>query len=142
MFYLLYASSAPRKFDESSLVELLETSRRNNASIGVSGMLLYADGNFIQYIEGAEGPVRQLYDRISRDPRHRNLQILTTGETEARIFPDWSMGFRSLTRDEEAAIGRFDLSRATIENRLAEADNRLILTMMKQFYAAAYPDDD
>lgn len=142
MFYLLYASSAPRKFDEASLIGLLETSRRNNAAIDVSGMLLYADGNFIQYIEGAEDAVRRLYGRISRDPRHRNLHILTTGETGTRIFPDWSMGFRSLTREEQATIGRFDLSRENIEMRLGEADDRLILTMMKQFHAAAYPDAD
>lgn len=129
--------------DERSLVELLETSRRNNAKLEISGMLLYADGNFIQYIEGPEANVGALYDRIATDPRHRNLTVLSEGETDSRRFPDWAMGVRPLSREELSQVGHFGLSsRESIENRLKGADDALVLVMMKQFYAAAYPDAD
>ncbi len=142
MFFLLYASSAPRKFSVAELDHLLSLSRRNNRRVGILGMLLYADGNFIQYIEGLEDHVRTLYARIGEDTRHRNLMVLAEGETAGRLFSDWSMGWKQLTREETATLGRFDLNRVSIEARLAGADDRLIVTMMKQFCAAAYPQSD
>ena len=138
MYYLLYSSSAPKKFDDESLHELLEISRANNAKAGVSGMLLYADGNFIQYIEGEETAVRALYSRIIQDPRHRNHIVLSDGETDTRMFPDWTMGFRGLSREEVERSGAFRLSRASLAERIDSGADRLIVTMMRQFYNSAF----
>jgi hypothetical protein len=68
----------------------------NNAKIGVTGMLLYKDGNFMQLIEGPGEPVRALHAKISIDPRHRGLMTLLQGHQEKREFQDWAMGFQSL----------------------------------------------
>lgn len=71
MFFLVYVSSAVRPFSRSDLEDLPATSRDNNAELGITGMLLYRDDNFMQILEGEEGPVRALYDKIGNDPRHR-----------------------------------------------------------------------
>jgi hypothetical protein len=71
-------------FSEEELIQLLETSRQNNAKIGVTGMLLYKDGNFMQLIEGPEEAVRALHAKISIDPRHRGLMTLLQGHQEKR----------------------------------------------------------
>jgi hypothetical protein len=96
MIFLVYVSSAVNLFSEKELIQLLETSRQNNAKIGVTGMLLYKDGNFMQLIEGPEEAVRALHAKISIDPRHRGLMTLLQGHQENREFQDWAMGFQSL----------------------------------------------
>lgn len=140
--YLLYASSAPRKFGDTELADLLALSRRNNEAAGISGMLLYADGNFIQYIEGPAEKVKGLYGRIALDPRHRNLAVLVEGDTDRRRFPDWSMGYRSLDRENSAALGRFELQRDAVAERLADADLGPIVALMTQFYDGSFPYAD
>lgn len=104
MFFLVYVSSAVRPFSRADLEDLLATSRDNNARAGITGMLLYKEGNFMQVLEGEEGPVRALYDKIGDDPRHRGEIVLRQGFTEERQFPDWSMGFRDLQSPEARAI--------------------------------------
>jgi hypothetical protein len=63
-------------------------------------MLFYRDGNFIQVLEGDEGTVRGLYERIAADLRHGGEITLQQGFAEGRQFPDWSMGFRNLDPPE------------------------------------------
>jgi hypothetical protein len=52
MFSIVYVSSALKPFSKTDLLTLLEKSRENNTSLGISGMLLYKDGNFMQVLEG------------------------------------------------------------------------------------------
>ena len=96
LFSLTYVSSAVRPFSSSQLVELLNTSRRNNTDAGLTGMLLYKDGNFMQVLEGPEETVRRVHGKILRDPRHCGMIVLLEHEIANRQFGDWSMGFRNL----------------------------------------------
>jgi hypothetical protein len=100
MFFLVYVSSATRPFSREDLRVLLETCRKNNAELGVKGMLLYKDGNFTQVLEGDEGAVRGLYDRIAADLRHGGEITLQQGFAEGRQVPDWSVGLRDLDSPE------------------------------------------
>jgi hypothetical protein len=99
---LVYVSSATELFDRSELDDILAASRRNNAAAGVTGMLLYKDGNLMQVLEGDEPTVRATYTRISADRRHRGLIVLLDETAEQREFEDWTMAFRDL---ESAEVG-------------------------------------
>jgi len=96
MFSLIYVSSAVRTFSQSQLIDLLVQSRENNTSLGITGMLLYKGGNFMQVLEGEEDAVTALYAAIGRDPRHRGLLVILQGPQAERQFPEWSMGFHNL----------------------------------------------
>jgi hypothetical protein len=96
MIYLVYVSSAVRPFLSSELVDLLSKSHVYNTEVGITGMLLYKDGNFMQAIEGEEEAVLTLYAKIRRDTRHRGLITLLQEPLKERQFPDWSMGFKDL----------------------------------------------
>jgi hypothetical protein len=96
MFSLVYISSAVTPFSPAELAELLEISRRNNGPLGITGLLLYKDGNVMQALEGEKAAVHSLYSRIARDPRHRGVQTLWQGAVDQRQFDEWSMGFRDL----------------------------------------------
>jgi hypothetical protein len=100
MFSLTYVSSAVRDFSEGELADLLSTSRENNARLGITGMLLYKDGNFMQVLEGEEEAVLELYAKIGEDPRHRGEITLHKGSSERRNFPEWTMGFQNLDSPE------------------------------------------
>jgi hypothetical protein len=136
LFFLVYVSSAVRPFSRPDLEDLLATSRKNNAELGITGMLLYKDGNFMQVLEGEEEPVRALYDKIGDDPRHRGEITLREGFAEGRQFPDWSMGFRDLeSREVRDTPGYSEFLNTPLTGREFSEDptraQKLLLTFKK-----------
>ena len=107
MIYLCYVSSAVGKFTQDELVELLAKAREKNARLGVTGMLLYDDGNFMQVLEGPKETVKALYDTITKDRRHHGYIVIDEDELPARQFSDWSMGFSNLIDPEVKAMPGF-----------------------------------
>ena len=99
---LVYTSSATHLFSEAELRELLRTSRINNARAGVTGMLLYKGGTFLQVIEGPQQAIDTLYAKVCRDARHKSVIKLLSGPTLERQFGNWQMAFRNLDQLDEA----------------------------------------
>ncbi len=97
IYYILYVSAAEKLFSKEDLVDLLRNAREKNQRLGVTGMLLYKDGDFIQLLEGDREAVKTLFDTIKADPRHGGTMVLAEGNADERVFPDWSMGFRNLS---------------------------------------------
>lgn len=96
MISLLYLSSAIEEMSEAELLELLRQSEENNKALGVTGLLLYRDGNFLQVLEGNAEVVHELYQKICDDPRHRGIMKITEREIQEREFGEWQMGFVNL----------------------------------------------
>jgi hypothetical protein len=136
MFSLVYVSSAVTPFTPAQLADLLSTCHRNNASRGITGMLLYKDGNVMQALEGDETAVLELHARIGRDPRHHGLITLLQGPVEQRQFPDWSMGFRDLrAREGDAPSGYNEFLNTPLTGQEFSSDptrcQRLLMTFKK-----------
>ena len=93
MMALIYTSRAKREMRASDLDELAESARLHNVQVGVTGMLLYSHRRFLQHIEGDDDDVEEVFARIAADPRHSDIRVHTRHPVEARLFPDWSMGF-------------------------------------------------
>jgi hypothetical protein len=87
----------------AELQALLAQCVHNNRVAGVTGMLLYARGGYMQLLEGRGAVVENLYERIRRDPRHSRVTTLLHGPIEARSFPQWAMAFRRLDEEEASA---------------------------------------
>jgi len=92
----MYVSSARQKFGPPELAELLTRARDKDSRLGITGMLLYKAGLFLQVLEGETTQVRDLYTTIVNDPRHRACSVVQEGAITRRQFSDWSMGFRNL----------------------------------------------
>ena len=107
MFRLIYVSSAHIKFSECDLVDLMAQSRERNVNDGITGLLLYKDGNFLQVLEGEQTAVLKTYARIARDVRHHGLIILLQERFVERTFPEWSMAFRDLNSPEVVSSPSF-----------------------------------
>lgn len=113
LYQLSYVSSAVYWMEQAELETLLEQARPNNHRLGVTGMLLYADGAFIQVLEGPRDSVLALYERILEDKRHTHALVIYEGSASERLFPDWKMGFRYLDRQSfERLPGFTDLLRS------------------------------
>jgi len=100
IYYLCYISTANIDFNEHMLQELLTKSRKNNQAVNVTGVLLYHDSSFIQYLEGDKQQVMELFERIKKDLRHRSVYKIVSGTSRDRKFTNWSMAFQHLTRKD------------------------------------------
>lgn len=107
IYTLAYVSSAVAYFTKEELLDLLAKSRRKNEAAGLTGMLLYKGGNFMQVLEGPEPVVKQAFERISTDPRHHRILVLYKGEAKDRQFSDWSMGFANLDEEEAKLVAGY-----------------------------------
>lgn len=96
MYHLVYISYASRPLREDDLLDILNTSRLNNKKYGITGMLVYLHEKFIQVLEGEYEAVNKVYHEVKQDLRHRKVTTVLEGNTEQRIFKDWSMGFKKL----------------------------------------------
>ena len=96
MITLIYGSSAVHDMTESELLDLLTTSKANNDALGITGMLLYKGGNFLQVLEGEKEAVEALYRKIQADKRHRGVMTIFRRPLKERVFGDWKMGFANL----------------------------------------------
>lgn len=97
IIYVVYVSSSVGILTDDQVLDILRVSRRNNERLGITGMLLYKDGNFMQVLEGTETAIRQVMTAITADPRHKGYLQLLKGSLEERQFPNWSMGFHNLS---------------------------------------------
>ena len=102
-FFLAYGSSSATPFSSQDLADLLDVSRANNERVGITGMLLYRGGSFLQALEGPEAAVRDTMQRIEGDLRHGSVVPLLEELHEDRLFADWSMAFEDVSQLDAAA---------------------------------------
>jgi len=112
---LAYASEATfeakplEKGVEPHVARILLVSRRNNGKVGLVGGLYYGDNRFFQYLEGEEEAVRDTYQRILQDPRHRNVRTLIEELVEEHSFSNWSMKYVPASADVKAFLQKHQL---------------------------------
>ncbi len=95
---LMYASRAATGMDQEELSAILQQSRSANPSNGITGVLCYSEGIFLQVLEGGRGAVNRLYNRIVSDTRHRDAELMLYEEITERRFAGWAMGQVALAR--------------------------------------------
>ncbi|ALW86878.1 hypothetical protein AUC43_18420 [Hymenobacter sedentarius] len=96
MIHLVYLSRAVHPLSDADLQHLLDQCHRNNARLGITGILFYSHGHIAQLIEGEAEVVEALYARIAQDGRHSDVHKLVHKPIAARSFPAWSMAFHPL----------------------------------------------
>ncbi|MBA3771028.1 MAG: BLUF domain-containing protein [Ramlibacter sp.] len=94
---LLYASRAVDTGPEA-IESILSHSRENNPASGITGILCYGAGIFLQAIEGGRMQVSELFGLIQKDPRHKDVALLHYEEIFERRFGGWSMGQVNLSK--------------------------------------------
>lgn len=135
MYYIIYLSAGTSWFDENELKNILTVSNINNSRNNITGLLLYGEGNFIQLLEGEESNVQATFQRISLDERHKGITHITSGQLTERNFPEWAMGYKSLTASSLAPFkGYLDPAN---KNFLANKERHISINLLKAFVRTA-----
>jgi hypothetical protein len=95
---LMYASRAVAAIEQEELHAILRQSKANNPAAGITGVLCYSGGIFLQVLEGGRSAVNRLYSRIVADARHADVELLLYEDIGERRFAGWSMGQVNLAR--------------------------------------------
>jgi len=94
LLQIVWISEATHPLTRADLLALLGRSRARNVGRGLTGLLLYHQGSFMQFMEGEEAAVLDTFEhRIVPSPLHRDVTLLLRQPVTERNFPDWSMGF-------------------------------------------------
>ncbi len=141
LFFLVYVSTSTRIFSKKDLLKLVAASRQRNARMGITGMLVHKNGQFMHLIEGEEETVTLLMEKIGRDKRHGELITLLTGQQETRQYPGWTLGFKNLNTSHSKAIESYApyLELELTDPRFA-AEPQLCLDLLKAVIPNAKED--
>ncbi|WP_375436077.1 BLUF domain-containing protein [uncultured Hymenobacter sp.] len=134
MHHIIYMSRGVHPMSEAELRVLLEQARRENTRQGITGALVYGDGQFMQIIEGEESVLATLYAKLLQDPRHVHVVKLADKQIAHRSFQDWSMGFQVVSAEDFATLaGYVEPSQMDMQAPGLSAADTLLLQMMKTF---------
>lgn len=94
---LLYCSRAVDA-SPAAVEPILAQARGQNPACGITGVLCWGGGIFLQCIEGGRMPVSHLFGEILKDPRHKDVALLHYEEIAERRFGGWTMGMVNLDK--------------------------------------------
>ena len=100
---------------------------KRNAELSVTGALISTRFNFAQLLEGPTAAVDALMDSIRRDPRHREVRVISTGPLARRQFASWSLAYAGPSTYVAAAL------EPLLDEGASNYDIRLLLRLMREF---------
>jgi len=109
---LMYASRAASGIDQEELAAILRQSKGANPQHGITGVLCYSEGIFLQVLEGGRSTVNRLYNRIVADSRHHQVELMLYEEISERRFAGWSMGQVNLARLNPSLLLKYSATAA------------------------------
>jgi len=134
-YYLCYKSELSPTVREEEVLAILSKAQKFNLKNDITGMLLYIDNHFIQFLEGDKEKITFLYRKIMLDPRHFGLKTLSEGSVSIRSFPNWVMGFRALNAEDAREMAEMNgLKDFSVEKMLSDACPNYAIELMKSFY--------
>lgn len=93
MHRVIYSSRASRYFSAQGIEALKFVCRKNNAALGLTGLLIYHEGRFWQVLEGEDEALLNTMQSITKDERHIDLRLAEHGPIERRAFTSWRIGY-------------------------------------------------
>ena len=92
MYRLIYKSrSILVEVNEEMINDIVEQSKDLNREFKITGVLIATRTHFLQALEGDYSSVNRTFFRITSDPRHEDLELVSFGPLEGRLFDDWVM---------------------------------------------------
>ncbi len=133
MVRIIYVSRMTDECDMEGIQEILNVSRKKNATQQITGMLCYDPMFFLQCLEGPRHAVNELYGQILRDGRHTDVLLLEYADIEARSFGGWAMGFLRSADIDPRTLAPFTTGKKFDPYQLTGAQARdLLITVAAQ----------
>jgi len=87
----VYRSRAVQPMSSLDLHKLTLAAQARNRAESITGLILYDEGNFFQWLEGPEEGLGRVLRSISNDQRHTDIKVLDDRSAKTRAFTEWSM---------------------------------------------------
>jgi Sensors of blue-light using FAD len=130
---LLYASRAADT-SQAAVDAILAQAREHNPATGITGILCYGGGNFLQAIEGGRLQVSALFGTILADPRHKDVALLHFEEIAERRFGCWTMGQVNLAKLNASVVLKYS---ETSELDPYSVSGKVALALLEELNATA-----
>ena len=115
-YQIIYSSEASTPMQTDDLEELLGHSRRSNGAKGITGALVYAEGIFMQILEGDRTKLQDLMAKIRKDVRHETVIVLRECEIPSKVFGNWKMAYVGATPQQVAKWAGLSVATGTTES--------------------------
>ena len=125
LYEALYVSTLATDSPLRAVADIAGIARTFNAAHDITGLLIFDGSRFCQQIEGPQKAILSLMDRISRDPRHTEVEIFHHGPLADRRFRSFALAFADVDDldvldrigqlDGQAGIDAFNNLVATID---------------------------
>lgn len=141
---LTYSSRAVAPMSAVDLDTLAQAARSRNRIEGITGMVIYDEGCFFQWLEGPAEGLARVWQSVSHDARHTDLEVLGNQQTRTRFFGDWDMKLCSRSPRVPSMATTAAVPTAARSALLAVAGSVLIPRLVAKHPAArpALPDVD
>lgn len=88
---ILYRSRAVRPPTPVELESMVSEAQARNQAFGITGMLLYENGRYLQTLEGPPIELDQIWASVRQDDRHTQIEVLSEQLAPGRLFTGWHM---------------------------------------------------
>lgn len=123
---ICYLSKHTEVLENSELENLFEFILKKNPTLNITGALLYNNSFFLQVLEGNKNSVKEVFSKIRKDKRHKDILMIFDHKIENRIFQNYEANFSILkTRDDIEKLNAY-LSNYNFENKYPENIKSLI----------------
>ena len=134
---LVYVSNRKPNCTAEEIEKILDSCKKNNPPLNITGVLLYSETKFIQLVEGDAKVIMGLYDKIKKDNRHSNAMMISYNPITEKSFPSWHMAKRNITNTDlefKTDISGDDKKTfAAILNGKEEGGQK-VLNLLKKFF--------
>ncbi|MEL7472370.1 MAG: BLUF domain-containing protein [Planctomycetota bacterium] len=138
MKHVIYFSTAVNEFNETSLADLAGYCAEHNADAGITGMLVYNAGCFLQVLEGPEDVVDAIMTKIRSDERHVWVTTIVEGPATQRLFPDWQMGLVHFGDSPFVMRDDFEIITRFVQAMDGAPTEIIIKALLRYYYQRAY----
>lgn len=130
LYGLLYYSFADPELDTVVLRFIADRASARNEKKGVTGQLHFENGLFLQWIEGTQEALTEVFDHIERDPHHSGIDVMFFGPIPSRSFGGWHMALS--TADNVSLLSYMQDQKIELRDR-----NRVVVTRLVKFLSTA-----
>ncbi len=93
LYEIIYCSALAPEEQVTVIAKILAHARVFNFERAITGLLVFDGLRFLQHFEGPQAEVEALMDRIARDPRHVDVQVLYQGPLAQRRYERFDLGY-------------------------------------------------
>lgn len=142
---ILYRSKAVQPPTPAELDAIVSEAQDRNRALGITGMLLYENGRYLQTLEGPPIELDQIWASVRQDNRHTQIEVLSEQLAPGRLFTGWHMQlFDRNKRESRQSSSRAEalaLEIPTVAGHALASDHAAIATIIRRMTAAGYSAD-